>query len=42
MNTGIMLSALDSVASVLGSCSVAGCGKKDVELSGFDNAESLL
>jgi hypothetical protein len=34
-----MLSALDSVVTVVGFCSLARCGSNDVELSGFDNAD---
>lgn len=39
MNKGIMLAPFDSLATVLGPCSLARCGKSDVELSGFDNAD---
>jgi len=42
MDKGITLSPLDSVASVLGSCAMTSCGNYDLELSGFDNADSRL
>jgi hypothetical protein len=39
MDKGIMLATLDSLATVLGSYSLALCGNSDVELSGFDDAD---
>ena len=39
MVKGIMLSALDSVVTVVGPCSLSRCGNSDVELLGFDNAD---